>query len=264
MDMTSIGDAELATWSHGDGPPVLLVSGLGGRAVFWDPVVPALSRTFRLITHDHRGTGASTKSIMTYSVAQMAGDVLALMDALGIEKAHMVGHSTGGAITQHIALHHPERLDKIVLSATWPGPHPYFQEYFRLRRDVLTKIGPEAYLTDGTLKVLSPAALSEDPDLLTRTVADRLASFPGEEIEASRIDAVLAHDLRDKVPDIAHKSLVICAADDEVTPLFFSEELVSLINRASLHKFDTGGHFFPHAHPKYYAAAVTGFLEGDN
>ena len=260
--MISIGDAELATWTTGTGEPVLLVSGLGGRAVFWDPVIPAFAKQFRVITHDHRGTGSSTKSQITYSVGQMAKDVLALMDALEIERAHMVGHSTGGAITQHIALNHPERLNRIVLSATWPGPHPYFQTYFKLRRDVLTKIGPEAYLTDGTLKVLSPASLADDPDLLTRTVADRLKAFPGVEIEASRIDAVLGHDLRDHVANITHPTLIICAADDEVTPLFFSEELAQRMQGAALHKFDTGGHFFPQVHPKYYAAAVTGFLKG--
>ncbi len=96
MQMVDRGDAELATWRDGEGDPVLLISGLGGRAAFWSELVTALAPHFDVISHDHRGTGASTKSKIEYSVSQMAGDVLKLMDALNIPKAALVGHSTGG------------------------------------------------------------------------------------------------------------------------------------------------------------------------
>src|SRR5438094_536100 len=92
----------------GDGPPLLLVPGLGGLGSFWQHQVAAFAGDFRVIVHDHRGCGRSSRSRIAYSVEQMADDVLQLMDALGIEAAHFVGHSTGGAIGQVIAQDRPE------------------------------------------------------------------------------------------------------------------------------------------------------------
>ena len=82
MPEVSIGDAELYYESHGEGPPLILVTGLGGFASFWAPHVPEFARNFRVITFDHRGIGGSTKSRIRYSVEQMADDVVKLMDAL--------------------------------------------------------------------------------------------------------------------------------------------------------------------------------------
>ncbi len=95
MPKLSVGDAELYYEQTGEGPPLLLVPGLGGIGAFWAKQVAAFSRDYRVITHDHRGTGQSSRSRITYSVDQMAQDVLRLMDGLKIESAHVVGHSTG-------------------------------------------------------------------------------------------------------------------------------------------------------------------------
>ena len=137
MPTLSIGDAELYYEDAGGGEPLLLVPGLSGRGSFWANQVTEFSRDFRVVIHDHRGTGRSTHSRIRYSVEQMADDVLRLMDGLGIEAAHLVGHSTGGAIGQVIALEHPRRLRSLVLSATWAGPDPYFQRLFESRKGVL-------------------------------------------------------------------------------------------------------------------------------
>ena len=141
MPKVSIGDAELYYEETGRGEPLLLVPGLSGRGSFWAGQVPDFARDFRVVVHDHRGTGRSTHSRIRYSVEQMADDVLRLMDALGIEAAHLVGHSTGGAIGQVIALEHPRRLRSLVLSATWAGPDPYFQRLFESRKGVLLSPG---------------------------------------------------------------------------------------------------------------------------
>src|SRR5688572_6329656 len=110
MPRISIGDAELYYEDTGQGEPLLLVPGLSGRGSFWVNQVTEFARDFRVVVHDHRGTARSTHSRIRYSVEQMADDVLRLMDALGIETAHLVGHSTGGAIGQVLALEHSHRL----------------------------------------------------------------------------------------------------------------------------------------------------------
>src|SRR2546428_10849722 len=99
----------------------MLVPGLNGAGSFWARQVPDFARDFRVVVHDHRGTGQSTHSRIRYSVEQMADDVLRLMDRLGIASAHLVGHSTGGAIRQGIAPGHPQRPPSPVLSAPPAG-----------------------------------------------------------------------------------------------------------------------------------------------
>ena len=130
MPRVSIGDAEIHYEEAGQGPPLLLVPGLSGVGAFWSAQIAEFSRDFRVITHDHRGAGQSTHSRIKYSVEQMAADVVRFMDALGIDRAHLVGHSTGGAIGQVLAQDHADRLASLVLSATWAGPDPYFRRLF--------------------------------------------------------------------------------------------------------------------------------------
>ena len=256
-----IQDATLAVEIQGEGDPLLLVAGLGGRLAFWSHQRPALSQHFKLVLHDHRGTGASTRSEIDYSVDQMTADVLALMDALDIERAHIVGHSTGGAIAQTLALNHSDRVNRIVLSATWAGYDPFFQELFKLRRQVLEACGPAAYMLDGTLRALPAAFLQERGETLEALAADRVEQFAGLPIELSRIDAVMAHDLRERLGDIAHATLVICAADDQITPLPFSQELAAAIPGAQLEVLPFGGHFFPQVDPDGFNQRVLEFLQ---
>ena len=260
MGMISIGDAELNVEMTGAGDPLLLVSGLGGRASFWSHQVPPFSGHFQVVTHDHRGTGASTRSNITYSVGQMSEDVIRLMDALSISSTALVGHSTGGAIAQHLAINHPDRLSRIVLSASWPGPSDYFQELFKLRRRILQESGADAYLLDGILRAYPPQVFDEKSTLLAGANKDRLASFPGEEIEVSRIQAVLAHDLRGQLSSIDLPTLVIGASDDQITPAAFFDELAANIPGAQKVILPFGGHFVPQVRPSEYNEAVLNFL----
>jgi aminoacrylate hydrolase len=242
---SKFGPAEIGTAIQGEGPTVLLVAGLGGRGSFWNRQIQALSQHFRVITHDHRGCGVSSRSRVVYSAEQMAEDVVALMDALGIERAHVVGHSTGGAIGQFLALHHPQRLDRLVISASWAGPTELFLETFRLRRQVLLTQGPQAYYFLGSLLASPAEALRPAFTSLDQHLGDRLADFPGLEIELSRIAAVMSHDLRSHLHRIRTPSLVIGAEDDQLTPPGMQREVAELIPGARLQILPRGGHFYP-------------------
>jgi aminoacrylate hydrolase len=256
----SIGDAKIWYEEAGAGPPLMLVSGLNGVGSWWANQVPHFSPDFRVITHDHRGTGRSTWSEITYSVDQMAGDALRLMDTLGIDSAHLVGHSTGGAIGQIIAQDHPERLRSLVLSASWPGPDPYFRRLFEARRTVLVSVGVEAYLRASSLVLVPPRWISENDAALTAQHRTQVAASPPVTILASRIDAIMAFDRRARLGEIRCPTLVIVAADDMTTPAFYSEEMASRIPGAKLVMLDGGGHFAPVVTLEPYNAAVGGFL----
>lgn len=256
----AVGDAEIQTELTGQGPDLLLVAGLGGRGAFWANQVQAFARHFRVITHDHRGCGNSSPGKAIWGAEQMAEDLVALMDALEIAKAHLVGHSTGGAIGQHIALRWPERLDRLVLSCSWAGPDAYFEQLFRSRREILINCGPLAYHTMGTYLAHPGAYLQAQMKDARSFMEARMAAWPGLEVELSRLAAVAAHDLRSRVPQIGHQTLCIGAADDQITPSGFTEELARLIQGAELHLLARGGHFCPVVETEAYNARVLQFL----
>ena len=247
-------------WLHyevaGDGPPLLLVPGLGGLGSFWQHQVAAFAGDFRVIVHDHRGCGRSSRSRIAYSVEQMADDVLQLMDALGIEAAHFVGHSTGGAIGQVIAQDRPERLKRLVLSATWAGPDPFFTA----RRELLRLGGVASYWRASVLLLRPPAWIGANEAALAAEEADLLADPPDIAILESRIDAILRFDRRARLGAICAPTLVVVAADDMVTPPHYSAELAHGIQRARLATLPHGGHFVPVIEPASYNEAVSSFL----
>jgi aminoacrylate hydrolase len=238
----------------------MLVPGLSGQGSFWISQVPVFSREFRTIVHDHRGTGRSTHSRIAYSVEQMADDALRLMDALKVDSAHFVGHSTGGAIGQVIALDHPDRLRSLVLSATWAGPDAYFRRLFESRRQTLLDSGLEAYLRASALVQSTPWWVSQNDEFLTDLHRVTAAAAAPVEIIASRIDAILRHDRRLRLLEIRVPTLVIVAQDDMITPRFYSDELASRIPGAKLVVLETGGHYAPVIHSEPFNAAVGAFL----
>lgn len=260
MPLVTVDDVEIYHEIHGSGPDLLLVAGLGGRHEFWAKQVEFLAQHFRVILHDHRGVGKSTPDKVVVGAEHMADDLLGLMDALEIEKAHLIGHSTGGAIGQHIALKAPERLDKLVLSSSWAGPDAYFTQLFSTRRQVLINCGPTAYLTMGTYLATPAWHLQGQIQSSRSFLQDRMAAFPGLEVELSRLAAVVAHDLRSQVHNIGHKTLAIGAHDDQITPIAFTRELAEKIPGAELHVLEQGGHFAPMVVPDKYNQRVLEFL----
>src|SRR5258707_153180 len=108
-------DAELYYETHGSGPPLFLVPGLGGDGRFWGDNVAALAQEFTVVVHDHRGTARSTLSKIAYSVEQMADDALQLIDGLGYKRVHWCGHSTGDAMVT--PLYFTEELVRLIPDA---------------------------------------------------------------------------------------------------------------------------------------------------
>lgn len=260
MPLIDIGDAELHTEIQGTGPDLVLMAGLGGLASFWRNQVPALAEHFRVITFDARGTGKSTPSKIVYSTQQMAGDVIKLIDALGVKQAHFVGHSTGGGMAQVIAVEHKARVNKLVLSASWAGPTKLFIDMFAMRRQVLINCGPQAYFMVGTLLAVPARALHSQYAAGGDPILDRVKDFAGLDIELARIGAVMSHDMRSWVHQIEAPTLCIVARDDQMTPLPMSEELVERIKSAKLAILEEGGHFAPAISAAAYNRHLLDFL----
>ncbi len=263
MPVAKLNDCDIYYEEYGEGFPVMLVAGLGGVGAYWQPQVEALAPHFRVIIHDHRGTGRSTKSHIKYSVEQMADDTLGLLDWLGIEKAHLIGHSTGGAIAQTILTGSSRsRLDKVVMYATWTKADAFFRRCFDIRSELLSKSGAEAYLTSSQI-FLYPSwwvrDFAETPE--AKAIYDNDID---KKIVMSRIDALLEFDVEDKLKNIFNEVLVVGIENDHLTPAYFSRRLAELIPGSQLVIMKDGAHVASMICPEEFNRIVLSFLkEGD-
>ncbi|PWB59001.1 MAG: pyrimidine utilization protein D [Bradyrhizobiaceae bacterium] len=260
MPEVSVDGGEIYYETHGAGSPVLLVPGLGGVGGYWAPNLPAFAARHRTVVHDHRGTGRSSRARIRYSVDQMTRDLVAVMDDLGIEKAHLVGHSTGGAMGQTLAATHPERLASLVIYASWTKADPFFRRVFEARRALLLHAGTTAYIRSTAVFLYPDWWINQNIGLLEEREGALAPGFPPAEIVASRIDAIVDFDRTADLPKIRVPTLVICAEDDILTPPYFSAELARLIPDAELVLLERGGHCASETNAAAFDAAVLDFI----
>jgi aminoacrylate hydrolase len=260
MPRTSIGDCHLYYERHGAGFPILLITGLAGTAQYWREQIPSFSRSFEVIVHDHRGMGESDPAKSVATMERLAADTVALMNALGIEKAHVIGHSAGGAVAQILAIEHPQRLQSAVIAASWPTTDAYFRRLFSFRKEILMRLGPASYVQANTLLIYPAEYIARNNEKLRLAEAQALAHFPSPETMMSRIDAILAFDRTADLSRIRTPTLVVAAQDDLVTPAYFSEELARRIPGAEAKFLAHGGHYFTQVVPRTFHQAVFPFL----
>lgn len=256
MPVARLNDCEIYYEEHGQGPPLLFVSGLGGVGSYWEPQIRAFADRFRVITFDHRGTGQSTKSRIRYSLDQMAGDTIGLLDALGIESVYLVGHSTGGAIAQILCLEHRNRVRSAVMYATWTRADAFFRRCFEVRRELL-KAGPNAYIR-GSAIFLQPSWLIRDSgDQQDNSVYGD--SFDTDIVD-SRIEALLHFDRTDELPNIDVPVLVLGVKNDHLTPAYYSEELAQAIPGSELVIMDDGAHVASQLRSQEFNEVISRFI----
>ena len=244
--------------SHGSGRPIVFIAGLGGVGSFWGQQIGHFSKTNRVIVFDHRGTGRSMIETERHSVDLLARDTADLVSALDLTDVTLVGHSTGGAIAQTMAIKDSSRLREMVLSATWAHGDAYFRSMFGLRQDILTRMGPEAYDLYGKLLRYPPWYFETRQEILD---PDEVRSSGDDETVIGRIDALLAFDSRPYLSGITLPTLVIGARDDAIAPAHLWKPLQGNIPDARSVLFETGGHFVPQTMPLEFNSAVQDFME---
>ncbi len=254
-------DGEIYYEVKGEGVPVFLVTGLGGVAQWWNPQVETFSAKYKLVLHDHRGTGRSSKNRMTYTVPLLANDLVGIMDELGIEKAHIVGHSTGAAMAQALALEHPTRVASAVLAGGWPVADQFFQRSFEIRRALLRNSGVEAYVKANTIGVFPPSWLEKNWSVVLANEPVTVANFPPPEVMLARMDAICNWSPGERLAGIKCPTLVTCARDDIVTPLYYSEAMAKIIPGAATYWFASGGHGNTLTMAAEFNRVVTSFID---
>ncbi len=244
---------------QGHGHPVVLMAGLGGLGAFWQPVMERLSRRHMCITFDHPGMGRSPPS-KVHTIENIASKVLGLLDQLGLASAHFVGHSTGGLVAQVLALDHPARVDRIVMSATWARPDRRFRDLFETRRLVLERAGFAAYNAMG--KLLAYPAEWYESQVASDAPINFDAMTDGDlSTTVARINMLLGFDRADELGSIRAPVLIVGASDDAIVPVAHSHDLARRLTQARMIELQ-GGHFLPQTQTEPYAAALEAhFLE---
>lgn len=250
---------ELRASAEGAGPALLLVSGLGGSAAFWDGSAATLARSFRIIRFDQRGIGASTCGEGPCTIDGLAQDCLAVLDAAGAKRAVLLGHSTGGCIGQSLARQAPERLDGLILSASWLRPSHYMTALFGTRRAILDE-NPRAYAALAALLAYPPKWLEANWDVYEAALAKMPGSEQARRAVRERIDALLSFDGSAHAASLAMPALVLGARDDMIVPAFLQEELAAALPGSRKTMLDTGGHFFPVSRPDAFTATVAEWI----
>ncbi len=221
----------------GDGEPVIFIMGLGGDHTGWAFQVPEIAAAgYQCVAFDNRDAGQTAESpIPTYSIRDMASDTIGFMDALGIDRAHIVGASMGGLIAQELVLAHPQRVGTLTLICTHPGTDPYLRlvlDSFRAMRSCLDRVNCARAMS---VWIMSRFFLSDEKNL--RDYVDFLCANPHPQSDAAyfrQLDACSGHDALDRIHEIQVPTVIMVGEEDIITPPRLSRIIADRISGARL------------------------------
>lgn len=260
MPYTTNEGARIYWEEQGSGQPLLLIMGLGYPSEMWYRVLPGLSSRYRTVIFDNRGVGKSDEAPGPYSIALMAEDSRAVMDAAGVEQAHVFGISMGGMIAQELALMHRTRVRALVLGCTNCGgtesviASPEVFEVVRARATMQAEEGAWSmvpYIYDA----------STPRERVEEDIAIRIRTYPAEESYNAQLQAILSWGSFDRLKSITAPTLVIHGESDQLVPPENGRILAREIPGAELAMLPNASHIFPTDQPEASLREVMAFLE---
>jgi pimeloyl-ACP methyl ester carboxylesterase len=259
----SVRGVDLWVDQAGDGDDLLFIAGLADEGSCWADQAADLSDSYRVTTFDNRGVGRSSTPEGAYQIIDFADDTLALMDALGIARAHVVGSSMGGAIAQELTLRCPERVKSLVLHGTWCASDAYFREAVRSWQ-ILARGAPSQREFFLAVNVWFVAPYVYDDGTIEKWVSAAEESPHPQSVDAfcRSAEALLTHDTRARLGMVSCPTLVTVGSLDICTPPRFARQLVELIPGADMHVFEGAGHMPYLEDPSSFTAVVRRFLSG--
>jgi 3-oxoadipate enol-lactonase len=250
---------------HGEGPALVLVMGIGYDSSLWTLAqVPALSTLFRVVIVDNRDAGRSAKASHPYSIADMADDLAGLLDALGIQRTHLLGLSMGGMIALEFALRHADRLDRLVLAGTGAAPARSAVDPIQIWSWVKANDTTGKVFGGQQFTSLFSTAFLRNPEAVQDTTAV-LASNPypmSPEAYGRQAEAYLQFDVLGRLGAITAPTLVVVGEQDLVTPPWIAREVAEAIPGARFEviRGDGSSHVLPIERPDDFNRLVSEFL----
>jgi pimeloyl-ACP methyl ester carboxylesterase len=212
-------ETEIWTERRGHGPDIFLIAGLGDPAEAWQLQLDGLSDRYLLTAFDNRGAGRTPLPEERLSASTMADDDAALLRALEVPSAHVVGFSMGSAIAQEMALRHPELVRSLVLVSTYARPDALWRSQLNFWRWLVDVAPSERAFLEGFFTwVYTPRAHADGT--VDQIVEEALAFPHKQSVEAfqAQVDVCLTHDTVDRLAEIAAPTLVLSGELDIIMP----------------------------------------------
>jgi pimeloyl-ACP methyl ester carboxylesterase len=235
----------------GTGPPVLLIQGVGVVGNGWAPQVEGLGSQLTLVSFDNRGIGGSVGGDGRLTIEDMAGDALAVMDALGFERFHVVGHSMGGVIAQEVALSAPTRVSSLTFLCSFAkGADGSKVTMPMLVTALRMRVGTRAMRRNAFLELIMPARYLSSVDRVA--LASQLEPLFGHDlaeqpsIVMKQLSAMSKYDARERLSALATiPTLVVSAAEDRIANPASGRALAGCIPGAKYVEIADAGHGLP-------------------
>ena len=255
------GGVEIRYGITGEGPPLLLVSGTGHDRTFWSGQLPLLEREFRCLVFDNRGVGDSSAPPPGYSLADMADDALVVLDAVGIKKAHVIGFSMGGHISQELCLRHPESVLSLGLHHTWAKKCARLGDFQATRKRIAERGDMETLAEFSLLGLYSHAYYDAHPDEM-KEKCKWLANHSGRQQGwVGQLEATLHGDTLDRLHQIKVPTLVTASKLDLIIETHHTEEIHSRVEGSRMIVLEGSGHVALIETPEKFARLSLDFLQ---
>jgi pimeloyl-ACP methyl ester carboxylesterase len=231
--------------AEGSGEPVLLVMGLGLAATGWWRTIPVLARRFRVLSFDNRGCGRSARPRGPYTLAQLAEDAVAVLDAAGEQSAHVYGISLGGMVAQELALRWPERVRSLVLGATTAGGvehEPPDRETVDFLQRCATMRPEEGVWA--SIPYVYGSALERAASRVAEDVEQRLRFPADRDGYRAQLAAASAHDTTGRLAAIAAPTLVLHGSADRIVPIANGRRLAEHLSTSRFEELAGAGHMY--------------------
>jgi pimeloyl-ACP methyl ester carboxylesterase len=261
MTLVDAGQIKLDYERSGEGSePLLLIMGMSGTALHWgEPFLELLRRDFDVIAYDHRGVGASAVLDGPVTIRQMADDAAALLAALELDSAHVMGISMGGMIAQELTLNYPEQIRTLTLGCTYcggPGSSLGPPEVMRGLAEAMMSGDRERAIRVGWEANVS-AAFAADDDAWARFREMAMGRAVAVPVVMEQMQAIVAHDTYERLPQLGSlPTLVIHGSEDQMLPVANGRLIASRIPGSRLEIFDGVGHLFFWERPERSAELV--------
>lgn len=243
---------------QGSGDPILLIMGLGYPSYLWHRTRPALKERYRTIALDNRGSGQSEAPAGPYSIALMASDAAAALDAAGVERAHVFGLSMGGMIAQEFALQYPGRVRSLILGCTAPGGPNAVRAEKRVTEILMgIGLGPEEHARAMRPYVYDSATPLER---IEEDLAIRRQWFPKPEAYKAQLQGIFEWEAYSRLQKIVVPTLVIHGEADQLVPVGNADLISARISGSQLVKLPHASHIFTTDQPEASRKAVMEFL----
>ena len=246
MPKDRVNGIEMFYEEAGRGEPLILIMGIGGDHLAWAFQARALATHYRVVTFDNRGAGQTDAPEPPYTIRTMADDTAGLMNALGIESAHIVGVSMGGMIAQELALAYPARVRSLHLACTTARPDAHMKALLAAWRDMRPVLTQEAMVRATMLWLFSYRTYDERPEFVETVIQTALANPFPQSLTGflGQAAAVEGHDTLARLAHVHCPTLVSVAEDDILVPPRFSRELAARIPGAALRAVVGAGHVY--------------------